>query len=76
MSPPLEDGSEPRRIGNESWFIPGDALAGLTIERIGLSVILELENEMSYWALAHPGAEADFHAPGSFVPWLFRPEFR
>ena len=69
MSPPLEDGSEPRRIGSESWFIPIDALAGMTIERIGLNVIIEYEGELSYWALAHPGPEADFHSPGSFVPF-------
>ena len=69
MSPPLEEGSEPRRIGGETWFVPADALAGLNIERIGLSVILDFDGELTYWSLAHPGPEADFHAPGSFVPF-------
>ncbi len=35
---------------------------------LGISAVIVLESrEQTYWAIAHPGSEADFHHHGSFV---------
>jgi hypothetical protein len=42
--------------------LPADA------DRLALAVVVEAtDGSMSYWALAHPSAKADFHHPDSFV---------
>jgi hypothetical protein len=36
--------------------------------RLGLSAVIgTVDGGLSYWALAHPAGEADFHHPGGFV---------
>ncbi|HZV84309.1 MAG TPA: DOMON-like domain-containing protein [Brevundimonas sp.] len=36
--------------------------------RLGLSAVIEsVDGHISYWALAHPSAQPDFHHPDSFV---------
>ncbi len=58
---------------------PGTCTATATIDLTGLGlaaapwslaiamVVAEPAGRISYWALAHPGAEADFHHPDAFV---------
>lgn len=43
--------------------------------RVGLSAVIEeTGGTRSYWALAHPGAEPDFHHAGAFALTLLSPE--
>ena len=34
---------------------------------VGVSAVVVLKSEQTFWAIAHPGTEADFHHPKSFV---------
>jgi hypothetical protein len=58
-------------------FIPIAALpelAGAAGIRAGLAAVIEAEDgTLSYWALAHGGAEPDFHDPSSFVLRIAQP---
>ncbi len=43
---------------------------GLTEERLEVAIATVLQsqnNQISYWALTHPGSEADFHRRDSFI---------
>lgn len=54
-------------LSNKSAFANGAAL------RLALSAVIEESGgRMSYWALAHPAAKADFHHPKSFALMLNR----
>lgn len=35
--------------------------------RVGLTAVVEAEEGLSYWALAHPGGKPDFHHPDCFA---------
>jgi hypothetical protein len=58
---------------NLTWWALGATIAvqsGLDW-RLGLSAVLEeKDGTKSYWALAHPSEEPDFHDPGCFVARL------
>ena len=41
--------------------------------RIGLSAVIETDNGLSYWALAHPGEKPDFHNADGFALLLDAP---
>jgi len=43
------------------------ALAGLRWRVGGTAVIEEMNGRKSYWALAHPAAQPDFHHPDGFI---------
>jgi hypothetical protein len=54
--------------------IPGAGLPGRPWE-LGISAIIEEEGGViSYWALAHPPGEPDFHHPACFAATLAPPE--
>ncbi|HWH23034.1 MAG TPA: DOMON-like domain-containing protein [Allosphingosinicella sp.] len=59
---------ETRKLGGTvelrvSLQLPGDGPW-----QLGLSAVVEERGgRKSYWALAHPAAKADFHAPSSFI---------
>lgn len=46
-----------------NWLIPGLATARLNLT----AVIKDTSGRRSYWALAHPDGEPDFHHPDCFV---------
>jgi hypothetical protein len=49
-------------------------LAAAPVWRLGLTAVIEEANDaVSYWALAHPSPEPDFHNASSFVLDLPRP---
>lgn len=53
-----------------------DALAGATFQ-LGLSAVIEAtDGSRSYWALAHPAAQPDFHHRGAFALMLPVPAFK
>jgi hypothetical protein len=76
----LELGVEPH-VDRHPDFAPENADAHYMLEadvdlsgipagalRVGLSAVIEeTDGTKSYWALAHPAAEPDFHHPGSFA---------
>ena len=35
--------------------------------QVGITTVVEDEQNLSYWALTHPAKEADFHHPDSFI---------
>lgn len=45
----------------------GAALPPDAAWRVGLSAVVETEEGLSYWALAHPPGKADFHHPDCFA---------
>ena len=46
----------------------GNLHAGRTPIRVGVSAVLKHhDSRLSYWALAHPEARPDFHAPQAFL---------
>jgi hypothetical protein len=55
----------------DGWFfLAVEALPELPISavRVGLSAVVEeVDGTRSYWALAHPSGEPDFHDPACFV---------
>jgi hypothetical protein len=45
--------------------------SAFTATRVGLTAVIETtDRNISYWALKHPGTQADFHDPRSFVAQL------
>jgi len=70
-----EVGSPPyiRMEDNFTWWALGATMAvpADTNWALGLSAVLEEQDgTKSYWALAHPSEEPDFHAPGCFAARL------
>jgi hypothetical protein len=62
-----------RMEDNMTWWTLGATitLAADVNWELGLSAVLEeQDSSKSYWALAHPGAEPDFHNPGCFTARL------
>ena len=53
--------------------IPRDVLPGLPAAA-NFAAVIEEEGAVSYWALAHPDAKPDFHAPACFAATLAAPE--
>ena len=52
-----------------------EALAGGGIFRMALAAIVEEKSgRLSYWAIAHPSSNPDFHHPDSFVLLVERPD--
>ena len=72
---PAEIDADPyiRMEDNLTWWALGATIAvpADTNWELGLSAILEeRDGTKSYWALAHPGDEPDFHDPGCFAAHL------
>jgi hypothetical protein len=69
-APQIEVQSAPDCYTLQASFDP-DRLAGLPCEalwRLGLSAVIEdASGSKSYWALAHPPGEPDFHHPDCFA---------
>jgi hypothetical protein len=68
-------GSPPyiRMEDNFTWWTVGATIAVEADEKweLGLSTVLEeTDGTKSYWALAHPSENPDFHAPGCFAARL------
>jgi hypothetical protein len=57
---------------NLTWWALGATIVGDAAEyQLGLSAVLEeKDGSKSYWALAHPSDQPDFHAPGCFAARL------
>jgi hypothetical protein len=74
MNPPEIDGEPYMRLeDNLNWWALGATIA-VPADRpweLGLSAVLEEQSgAKTYWALAHPSDQPDFHAPGCFTARL------
>jgi hypothetical protein len=74
-SPAIPLGDEPRIIRSlleahvyeAEWFIPLTAFANERLEKLNLTSVLDRDGTITYWATAHPGGAADFHARRCFT---------
>ena len=72
--PRIETEVTPQMLTQTVWLSFGGAFKDASSLLAGLSaVIRKKDGSVSYWALAHPAANPDFHARGSFTFALPQP---